>query len=108
VTLSDILGSADLGESPMHFCYSRQVAIIWEKKIGIRIDRKCLLLLLLLLKIGIRMNRKWLLLLLRREAVLRKIRLQGENTVVKRNYGLYIVFCILYIVSTHLGLVTKL
>jgi hypothetical protein len=83
VTLSDIFGSADLGESPMHFCYSRQVAMIRDKKIGMRMDRK------------------WLLLLLRREAVLRKIRLQGEDMVVKRDYGLYIL-------STHLGLVGKL
>jgi len=52
-------------------------------------------------KIGVRKNRKGLLLLLRREAVLRKIRLQGEDMVAKRDYGMYIV-------STHLGHVRKL
>jgi len=50
--------------------------MVWEKKIGMRIDRK------------------WLLLLLGRKAVLRKIRLQGEDMVVKRDCGLYIVYCI--------------
>jgi hypothetical protein len=52
-------------------------------------------------KSGMRKNRKWLPLLLRREAVLRKIRLQGEDMVAKRDYCMYIV-------STHLGLVRKL
>jgi hypothetical protein len=66
VTLSDIFGSADLGERPLHFCYRHQVARILEKN-------------------GMRMNRKGLLLLLRRVAVLRKIRLQGEDMVVKRD-----------------------
>jgi hypothetical protein len=124
VILSDIFGSADHGESPMHFCYSHQVAVIWEKKIGIRVDRNShqvavirekkigirvdrnshQVAMIWYKKIGIKMNRnsrqvamiwnkkiwirmdrKRLLLLLKREAVLRKIRPQGEDMVVKRD-----------------------
>jgi hypothetical protein len=104
VTLSDISGSADFGESPMHFCYSCQVATVLEKKIGIRMDRNsrqvatvlqkkigirmdrnsCQVATVLEKKIGIRMDRKGLLLLLKRAALLRKIRLHGEGIVLKR------------------------
>jgi hypothetical protein len=101
VTLSDIFGSADLGESLMNFCYSRQVAMILEEKSGMRMDRNSRQVMILEEKIGMRMDRKWLPLLLRREAVLRKIRLQGEDVVVVRDFGMYIV-------STHKGLVRKL
>jgi hypothetical protein len=67
--------------------------MIWKKKTGIRMDRDSHQVSLMLeKKIGNRMNRKGLLiLLLKREAVLGKTRLQGEDKVVKWDQGMYIV-----------------